>query len=63
MTTTLLRLPEVIRTTGLCRASIYKYMTQGEFPRSIVIAKRAVAWKSTDIAQWIDSRTQSQPQK
>jgi prophage regulatory protein len=62
MTTTLLRLPEVIKTTGLGRASIYKYMTRGEFPRSVVIARRAVAWKSTDIAQWIESRTQS-PQK
>lgn len=60
MTNTLLRINDVMAATGLRRATIYKYQRSGEFPQSVSIAKRAVAWRSTEIAQWIDSRIQSQ---
>ena len=52
----LLRLPEVISTTGLSRASIYNYMAEGKFPPSVSIGARAVAWPSNDVTQWVSDR-------
>ncbi len=53
----LLRLPAVLRLTGLSRSTIYKLMAAGEFPPAHKITRRAVAWCSSEIDQWVDSRT------
>jgi len=53
----LLRLPAVLRITGLSRSTIYKLMAEGSFPASHKITRRAVAWCSADVNQWVDSRT------
>jgi prophage regulatory protein len=52
----LLRLKKVCYKTGLSRSSLYVAMKRGEFPKSVSIGKRSVAWKSTDIDEWIESR-------
>jgi len=52
----LLRLREVCDKTGLSRSSLYVAIKRGEFPKSVSIGKRSVAWKSTDIDAWIESR-------
>lgn len=53
----LMRCQEVIKTVGLSRASIYRLMEEGLFPRPVRIGKAAIAWKQEDLQQWIDSRT------
>lgn len=59
----LLRLPAVMVKTTLSEPSIYRLMRQpaeaGGFPRPIKIGQRAVAWRSDDVAKWIESRTRS----
>jgi prophage regulatory protein len=52
----LLRLREVRAATGLSRSSIYSLEAQGKFPKRVSIGARAVAWKSDEIAEWIESR-------
>ena len=54
----LLRLPAVIERVGLCKASIYKLIKQGEFPKSVRLAKsgRAVAWRESEIRYWVMTR-------
>jgi len=52
----ILRLPEVMKTTGLPRSTIYLYMKEGEFPKQIQLTKRSVGWRSEDIQKFIDSR-------
>jgi len=52
----LIRLKEVCERTGLSRSSIYEAMKKAEFPQSVSIGIRSVAWKSSDIDKWIDSR-------
>lgn len=44
---------EVIQRVSLCKASIYKRMKAGQFPRPISIGGRRVAWLETDIDNWI----------
>jgi prophage regulatory protein len=53
----LLRLPKVIHRTGLGRSTIYRMVARKQFPSPIRISTRAVAWRQTDIADWIEGRT------
>jgi len=51
-----IRLPEVKVKTGLSRSSIYLRMSNGDFPQSISLGGRAIAWLNADIEQWLDER-------
>ncbi|WP_375290877.1 helix-turn-helix transcriptional regulator [Qipengyuania sp.] len=51
-----LRRPEVETETGLSRATIYRLMNRGDFPRPRRIALQAVAWRASDIENWKASR-------
>ena len=59
----LLRLPEVISRTGYKRSNIYQLMNLGDFPKSVQLEPRAVAWLSSEINQWIDDRVKERDQK
>lgn len=50
------RLPAVMQKTGLSRSTIYAFMNQGKFPKSIQLGPRLVGWTTTDINQWIEER-------
>lgn len=52
----LMRLPDVMKTTGLCRSSIYQGMADGTFPASTKIGLRAVGWDSDRVFDWRDAR-------
>lgn len=54
-----IRLPEVKRITGLSRSSIYLRMNNGEFPQSISLGGRAIAWLDADVFQWFDDRIEA----
>jgi prophage regulatory protein len=51
----LLRQPEVTRLTGLKRSTLYSLMSKGKFPRPVKITEKAVAWRFSEIRQWISS--------
>ena len=59
----LLRLPEVKRRTGLSRSSIYLAISKGQFPRSINLSERSVAWSSLDIDKWVAERIAASEKK
>ena len=59
----LLRLPEVKRRTGLSRSSIYLAISKGQFPKSINLGERSVAWSSADIDNWIGERIAASEKK
>lgn len=48
----LIRLKEVTDKTGLGHSSIYKLMANGEFPQSVQLNVRAVAWVGSDVKEW-----------
>ena len=52
-TDNLVRLPEVVRRTGLSRTTIYRRMDAGTFPRQAQISAGLVAWYETDINAWV----------
>lgn len=51
-----LRLPQVMNLVGLGRSSIFKAVKEGTFPAPVNIAKRAIAWRYSDIKKWVDER-------
>jgi prophage regulatory protein len=51
-----LRLPAVMRLTGLGRSTIYRMVADNRFPCPVRIASRAVAWRRTDLDRWSESR-------
>lgn len=51
-----IKLKDVINTTGLSRSSIYAYMAKGEFPKPIQLGPRAVAWVEKEVQGWLQVR-------
>lgn len=49
------RLPEVIRRTGLSKATIRRKEMRGEFPRRQRISDNAVAWYESELKRWLQS--------
>ena len=56
MTANLLRRPQVEARTGLSRSTLYEWMKRGEFPQPVKLGTRIVAWRESDITEWLDSR-------
>jgi prophage regulatory protein len=50
----ILRIKAVIERTGCPRASIYRNIKNGTFPKPVRIGPRAVGWQASRIARWIE---------
>ncbi|MBG0750948.1 MULTISPECIES: helix-turn-helix transcriptional regulator [Pectobacterium] len=53
---TLIRLSGVMKKTGLRKSWIYLLMKQGEFPQTVKIGARSVAWVESEVNDWIAAR-------
>ena len=53
---TLLRIRDVVRTTGLSRPTIYHRIKTGVFPSSVKLGERAVGWPEHEIAALNEAR-------
>ena len=51
-----LRLPEVEQRTGMKKSAIYAGAKAGTFPHPIRLSSRCVAWRESEIQQWIAQR-------
>ena len=51
----ILRMKAVLQRTGLSRATIYRLMHAGEFPRSFKLGKTASGWLEAEVRAWIDA--------
>ena len=49
----ILRVADVVKKTGLSRATIYRRMREGCFPPKRTISKVAVGWREDEIDAWI----------
>lgn len=52
----LIKLKDVIAMTSLSKASIYRQIKAGIFPRPIKVGQRAVAWVLDEIDSWLESK-------
>ena len=53
---TILRLPEVKRSTGLSRSTIYLRVAEGKFPKPVCLGGRAVGWLEEEVQDWLQNR-------
>jgi len=51
-----IRLKKVEDRTGLKKSMVYDLMKKKEFPKSIKIGDRAVAWIESEVDQWIQNK-------
>ena len=51
-----LRMPTVLRMTGLGRTTIYRLMADQQFPHPVKLGPRAVAWRRVDLDRWSEGR-------
>ena len=56
-----LRLPQVLEKVSLSRATIYKMISRGEFPRPVQIGQRSVGWLPEEVNAWLESRPHTPP--
>jgi prophage regulatory protein len=52
----IIRLPEVMKNTGLARSTIYKMITAKNFPVQISLGAKSVGWLESDIQNWIQDK-------
>ena len=50
------RLPDVIRHTGLSRSSIYRRVADGAFPAPYSLGPRTSGWRWGELQEWLESR-------
>lgn len=55
MTDAILRLPAVVKMSGLSRPTIYRRMNDGSFPRAVHLSERSRGWRESEVQQWIRS--------
>lgn len=52
----ILRLPAVEARVGLSRATIYRRVAAGDFPRPVPLGGKAVGWRLSAILRWVAER-------
>ena len=52
----ILRLPDVMKNTGLAKSTIYKMVARRQFPTSIALGVKAVGWLESDVQAWIEQK-------
>lgn len=52
----IIRLKDVIDTTGLSRSTIYKYIAEGSFPKPVSLGDRCVGWVESEVHDWVLAR-------
>ena len=52
----ILRIGDVLKVTGLCRTTIWRWVKSGQFPAPIRLGSRHIGWRRADIEKWISDR-------
>ncbi|KAB2879759.1 AlpA family transcriptional regulator [bacterium] len=56
---TILRLPTVMKRTGLPKSTLYKMVRAKQFPQPIRLSTRSVGWVEGDVDCWIQQRIET----
>ena len=58
-----IKLPAVMKISAGSRASIYKWMAEDKFPKSISLGGRAVGWVESEVFEWVNQRIEERNQQ
>lgn len=59
----IIRLKEVLDSTGLARSTVYKYIAEGAFPKPVSLGDRAVGWVESEVHEWILARIEQRDEQ
>lgn len=48
------RMADLVRITGLSRATLYRRIDEGRFPPPVHLGGRACGWRASALQEWID---------
>ena len=51
----IVRLPEVMRLTGLSKTTIHRRYREGTFPRPLRLGPQSIGWRREEIVEWLES--------
>ena len=51
-----LRINDVIKLTSISRSSIYRMMSEGDFPVQISVGTRQVRWSRQEVLDWCEEK-------
>jgi len=54
-----IRLPQVKELTTLSKSSIYRLISDGDFPKQIAIGARSVVWRRHEVEGWCNQKVAS----
>ncbi|MCM2366510.1 AlpA family phage regulatory protein [Proteus terrae] len=54
-----IRMPDVLKKTGLSRSTIRTLEKKGDFPKRMYLSVRCVAWEAEEVDEWLEKRSQS----
>lgn len=57
--TVYLRMPAILKITGLGESTIHRLVAKELFPRPVRLGPRAVGWRRSDIDRWSADRAES----
>jgi prophage regulatory protein len=56
---TILRLPDVKRSTGLSRSTVHLRIARGTFSKPVRLGGRGVDWLEAEVQQWLQRRIEA----
>jgi prophage regulatory protein len=59
----IIRRKQVESRTGLARSTIYFQVSQGTFPKPILLGARSVGWLEAEVTAWIEQRVKESREK
>ena len=54
-----IRLPQVKELTTLSKSSIYRLISDGDFPKQVLLGSRSVAWVRSQVEDWCHQKINS----
>lgn len=55
----ILRMSDVVEVTGLSKATIYRHIKEGRFPKQVQLSARAVGFRTCEVYAWLDGLKQA----
>ena len=52
----IMRMREVVERTGMHRATIYRLLAEGAFPKKLQLSQSCVGFYRSDVEEWIAAR-------
>lgn len=56
MSEQILKMPDVVKATGLARSTIYKLISENNFPKQIKLTSFSSGWLQSEVEHWINER-------